>query len=294
LEMIVCIKQVPNTTEVQMDIKTKTLMREGVASIVNPFDLIALEEALRIKKEMGGNITVLSMGPPQAISALQECRARGADRAILITDKVLAGSDTLATSFTLSSVITTLKTPFDIIFCGLQAIDGDTGQVGPGIAEFLNLPVLPNAIKVIPDMNRKSVMVHRKTEEGIEVLRVAMPVLVIADRYLAKPAFLTNEQMERMSENPIEIISFKNLGGEEADYGLQGSATEVIWIGTPKPIGHMVIDPNLHYQERIRLTLSGGLEAKSKKYILKNEPPEKAVKDLIQKLLEDEILSEQK
>jgi len=290
MDMIVCVKQVPNTTEVQMDPRTKTLIREGVASIVNPFDLVALEEALRIKREVGGRITVLSMGPPQAISALKECLARGADRAILLSDRIFAGSDTLATSYTLSLAIQTSKLPYDIIFCGLQAIDGDTGQVGPGLAEFLNLPVLPNAVGVWVDEEAQSVTIHRKIEEGIEVLRAKLPVLIIADRDLAKPGNLTEDSLKRIAEDAVEIYDFNKLGGPRSDFGLEGSATEVIWIGSPKPIGYMKIDPDLPYQERIRLTLTAGLESKSSKQIVEGKDPLEAVNELVRKLVEDEVI----
>jgi electron transfer flavoprotein beta subunit len=291
MEMIVCVKQVPNTTEIQMDPRTKTLIREGVASIVNPFDLVALEEALRIKREVGGRITVLSMGPPQAISALKECLARGADRAILLSDQIFAGSDTLATSYTISLAIRTSKLPYDIIFCGLQAIDGDTGQVGPGLAEFLNLPVLPNAVEVRVDEEARSVTIHRKIEEGIEVLRAKLPVLIIADRDLAKPGNLRDDHLKRIEEDAVEIYDFNKLGGTSSDYGLEGSATEVIWIGSPKPIGYLKIDPDLPYQERIRLTLTAGLESKSSKQIVEGKNPLEAVNELVRKLVKDEVIA---
>lgn len=291
MDMIVCIKQVPDTTEVQMDPKTKTLIREGIASIVNPFDLVALEEGLRIKRKIGGTITALSMGPPQAIGALKECLARGADRAILLSDRVFAGSDTLATSYTISLAIQILRLPYDLILCGLQAIDGDTGQVGPGIAEFLNLAVLPNAVKVIVDSEVQTVTIHRKTDEGIEVLRTKVPVLLIADRDLAKPPHLSDNEIAKIEDRRVESYGFEKLGGDCSAYGLEGSATEVIWIGSPKPMGHMKVDPNLPYQERIRLTLTAGLESKNNKHLLKGRTPREAVNDLIRKLLEDEVIA---
>ena len=175
MDIIVCIKQVPNTTKVRMDPKTKTLMREGVESITNPFDLSALEAAIKIKKEKGGSITALSMGPPQALSSLREARARGVDRAILLTDRIFAGADTLATSYTLSRAIEHLEIPYDLILCGLQAIDGDTGQVGPGLAEFLNIPILPNAVEIAVATASNSIIIHRQTEEGIDILKTNLP-----------------------------------------------------------------------------------------------------------------------
>ncbi|MQY65988.1 MAG: electron transfer flavoprotein subunit beta, partial [Clostridia bacterium] len=138
MNFIVCIKQVPGTTEVKIDPKTNTLIREGVESIVNPFDSYAIEEALRLKERMGGKVTVISMGPPQAESALREALSMGCDEAILLTDRAFAGSDTLATSYILARGIKKIG-EFDLVICGKQAIDGDTAQVGPGIAEKLGV-----------------------------------------------------------------------------------------------------------------------------------------------------------
>ncbi|HQA48102.1 MAG TPA: electron transfer flavoprotein subunit beta/FixA family protein, partial [Bacillota bacterium] len=138
MEIIVCIKQVPDTTEVKIDPEKGTLIREGVPSIVNPFDEYAVEAALRIKEEMGGKVTVITMGPPQAVEALRKCIAMGADDAVLISDRAFAGSDTWATSYTLAGAIKTLGR-FDLILCGKQAIDGDTAQVGPQVAEKLGI-----------------------------------------------------------------------------------------------------------------------------------------------------------
>jgi electron transfer flavoprotein beta subunit len=293
MEIIVCVKQVPNTTDVQMDPKTKTLLREGVAAVVNPFDLVALEAALNIKNEHGANITVLSMGPPQAVLALRECLARGADRAVLLSDRALAGADTLATSHTIAKAIETKEIPFDIIFCGLQAVDGDTGQVGPGLAEFLNIPILANAIKVQTDIQEKTVTVERWTEEGIERLKARIPLMIIADRNLAKPGALSDGQINGIEDNRVEVFTAADLGGDPEIYGLKGSATWVDHIGSPKPIGHMKIDPNLHYQERIRLILSGGLEDRDNRCLIKDEPADKAVERLVEKLLTDDVISRQ-
>ena len=147
MNFIVCIKQVPNTTQVKIDPKKGTLIREGVESIVNPEDLIATEAAVQIKEKHGGEITAISMGPPQAKEALQEVLAMGVDKGILLTDKAFAGADTLATSYTLGQCIKTIG-KFDLIICGRQAIDGDTAQIGPQVAEFLNIPQITYVKKI--------------------------------------------------------------------------------------------------------------------------------------------------
>ncbi|MDO9542349.1 MAG: electron transfer flavoprotein subunit beta/FixA family protein, partial [Kiritimatiellia bacterium] len=139
MHIVVCIKQVPDTTDVKIDPKTHTLIREGVASIINPFDMYAIEESIRIKEKKGGKVTVLTMGPPQAENALREALSMGVDNAILLSDRAFAGSDTWATSYTLSMALKKME-PFSLIICGKQASDGDTAQVGPGLAAHLNLP----------------------------------------------------------------------------------------------------------------------------------------------------------
>jgi len=233
------------------------------------------------------------MGPPQALSSLREARARGVDRAILLTDRIFAGADTLATSYTLSRAIEHLEIPYDLILCGLQAIDGDTGQVGPGLAEFLNIPILPNAVEIAVATASNSISIHRQTEEGIEILKTNLPALVIAERGLAEFSLISKGAMAEIPQEQIEQYDFNSLGGKAADYGLEGSATWVDRIGSPKPIGHRRIDPNLHYQERIRFILSGGLTVKENKYLIKNEPAARAVDLLIERLIKDKILGTQ-
>ena len=150
MNIIVCIKQVPDTTNVRIDPETNTLVRSGVQSIVNPFDMYAIEEGVRLKEKFGGLVTILTMGPPQAEEALREAISLGADEAVLVSDRAFAGSDTWATSYTLSRTIQKIG-KFDIIICGKQAIDGDTAQVGPGIAAFLDIPQI-TFVKKIEDI----------------------------------------------------------------------------------------------------------------------------------------------
>ena len=147
MRIIVCIKQVPNTTDVKIDPVSNTLIREGVESIINPFDLYAIEEAVRLRERMGGTVTVISMGPPQAEAALREAISLGCDEAILISDRKFAGSDTWATSYTLAQAVRKIG-PFDVVICGKQASDGDTAQVGPGISTHLDIPQVTYVKKI--------------------------------------------------------------------------------------------------------------------------------------------------
>ncbi len=186
MKIVVCLKQVPDTTAVKIDPKTGTLIRDGVPSIINPEDKHALEVALQLKDNNGAEVTVLSMGPPQAKSALREALCMGADKAILITDRAFAGADTLATSKALAGALKKLE--YDIIFAGRQAIDGDTAQVGPEIAEHLNIPQVTyvQGVKVEED----GLLVNRALEDGYELIKVKAPVLLTAIKELNEPRYM--------------------------------------------------------------------------------------------------------
>ena len=187
MKIIVLMKQVPNTNEVKIDPKTGTLIREGVPSIINPDDKNALEEALKIKEEKGGSVTVLTMGPPQADFALREALAMGADEAILLTDRVFAGADTWATSLALAKAIQKIG-EYDLIFAGRQAIDGDTAQVGPEIAEHLGLPQVTYVRKVV-SLEGNKVVVERALEDGYEVIECQLPAVLTAIKELNVPRY---------------------------------------------------------------------------------------------------------
>jgi electron transfer flavoprotein beta subunit len=176
MNIIVCIKQVPETTEVKIDPKTNTLIREGVTSITNPFDLWAIEEGVQIKEKLGGKVTAISMGPPQAEQVLRDAIAVGSDSGILLSDPAFAGADTLATSYTLAQAIKKIG-DFDLILCGKQATDGDTAQVGPGIAVHLNIPQIV-FVKKIREISEGKIIAERMTEEGTEVVESSIPCLV--------------------------------------------------------------------------------------------------------------------
>jgi electron transfer flavoprotein beta subunit len=184
MNIIVCIKQVPDTAEVKINPETGTLIREGVPSIVNPLDMHAIEAGLRIKEKVGGKLTVITMGPPQAETALREAISMGADDALLLSDRAFAGSDTWATSYTLSRAIEKLGA--DIIICGKQAIDGDTAQVGPEVAEFLNIPHI-SYVRKIEDVTKDSIRVQRLMDEGYDIVESTLPVLLTVVKELNEP-----------------------------------------------------------------------------------------------------------
>ncbi len=236
MNIIVCIKQVPDTAEVKINPETGTLIREGVSSIVNPFDEFAVEEALCLRAKFGGKVTVITMGPPQAVSALRQAVAMGADGAVLLSDRAFAGSDTWATSYTLASAIR--KTgPADIILCGKQAIDGDTGQVGPGIAVQLGINTLTYVSRinrVEPEPAPGVIEVERTLDEGRETVASRLPVLltVVKDINITRLAAIAD--VRRAVKMPIPTWGAADLPGVEARFlGLEGSPTRVVQIASP-------------------------------------------------------------
>lgn len=186
LNIVVTVKQVPDTTDVRIDSKTNTLIREGIPNIINPEDMNAVEAALSLRDLHGGTVTALTMGPPQAEEALEEIIAMGADRGILLTDRAFAGSDTLITAFTLSRAIMKIKN-YDLILCGRQAIDGDTAQVGPQIASFLDLPQVTYAEEI--KFDNKELIIKRSLEDCVEMVRLKLPALVTVTSRLNKPRY---------------------------------------------------------------------------------------------------------
>ncbi|MDP8265418.1 MAG: electron transfer flavoprotein subunit beta/FixA family protein [Candidatus Aceula meridiana] len=233
MNIIVCIKQVPDTTQVRIDPETNTLIREGVESIINPFDTYAIEEGVRLKEKFGGKTVVLTMGPPQAEAALREAISMGCDEAYLVSDRAFAGSDTLATGYTLAKAIQKIKN-FDIILCGKQASDGDTAQVGPGIATQLDIPQV-TYVKKIEEADEKSAQVERMTEEGFEIVKTSLPCLFTVVKEINEPRIPSLKG--RMKAKKAEIVSWKaiDLDIDEARLGLTGSPTWVSKIFTPPP-----------------------------------------------------------
>ncbi|GAA0717628.1 electron transfer flavoprotein subunit beta/FixA family protein [Clostridium malenominatum] len=223
MNIIVCLKQVPDTTEVKIDPVTGTLIREGVPSIINPDDKNALEEALVLKEKTNGKVTIITMGPPQAEVALREALCMGADEAILISDRAFAGADTLATSRVLAAAIGKLE--YDLVFAGRQAIDGDTAQVGPEIAEHLNLPQITYVEKV--EVAGEELKVRKAWEDGYENITVKMPVLLTAIKELNEPRYMHVSHIFGAFDKEIKVWNADFLGVEKSLLGLAGSPTKV-------------------------------------------------------------------
>ncbi|MDR2909424.1 MAG: electron transfer flavoprotein subunit beta/FixA family protein [Oscillospiraceae bacterium] len=225
MRIIVCIKQVPDTNEVRLNPETGTLIRDGVPSIINPDDKAGLEAALRLKDEQGATVTALSMGPPQAAEALREALAMGADEAVLVTDRAFGGADTWATSSTIASAIRKLG-EYDLIITGRQAIDGDTAQVGPQIAEHLGLPHISYAEEL--RLEGRHIIVKRQFEDRYHILKANMPCLVTALSELNAPRYMTPGGIfDAYLAKEIQILSRADLDVEDGNIGLGGSPTRV-------------------------------------------------------------------
>jgi electron transfer flavoprotein beta subunit len=242
LNIVVCIKQVPDTTDVKINPETNTLIRDGVASIINPFDVYAIEESLRLREKFGGIVNILSMGPPQVDASLREAISLGADEAYLLTDRAFAGSDTLATAYTLSAGIRKLG-PIDIILMGRQAIDGDTGQVGPEVAENLGIPHLTDVKKIESIEADGTVILQRTLEEGYLRIKVKLPIVVTVVKEINEPRLPSLRGKMNAKKKEIAVWNSKDVEVEEKRLGLTGSPTQVIKIFTPpKPSGGKVFE----------------------------------------------------
>ncbi len=235
MKIIVCVKQVPDTTEVKIDKKTNTLIREGVPSILNPDDANALEQALAVKDKMEDvHITVVSMGPPQADVMLRECLAMGADEAVLVSDRAFGGSDTWATSNAIASAIRKIG-EYDIIFAGRQAIDGDTAQVGPQISEKLDIPQVTyvEGMEIVGD----KVKVQRQLEDGYEIIEAPMPVLLTAVKELNEPRHMYIDKIFDAYKKEIQVFSINDVDITPEQVGLKASPTRVFRSFTPEVKG---------------------------------------------------------
>lgn len=225
MKIVVCVKQVPDTTEVKLDPVTNTLIRDGVPSIINPDDKAGIEAALRLKEKVGGTVTIVSMGPAQADVALREALAMGADEAILISDRAFGGADTWATSSTIAAALK--KLDYDLIITGRQAIDGDTAQVGPQIAEHLGIPQVSYVEDVQVDGD--ALIVKRKFEDRSHMLKVKMPALLTALSELNAPRYMTISGVYKAYAKEIKVWGLEDLKDtvDMANIGLQGSPTKV-------------------------------------------------------------------
>lgn len=239
MHIVVCIKQVPDSAQIRVHPVTNTIMRQGVPTIINPYDLFSLEEALRLRDRFGGKVSVLTMGPKMAVEALRKCVAYGADEAILLTDKVFAGSDTLATSFALASAIAKIgeSESVDMVFCGKQTIDGDTAQVGPGIARRLGMQQLTYVAQVESlDLERRLITVHRRSEGGVQVLQTRLPCLVTMLEGSNTMRFGSMEDLFRAARCEVAEWDHRAAGiTATAQCGLKGSPTVVKKVFAPPP-----------------------------------------------------------
>jgi electron transfer flavoprotein beta subunit len=233
MNIIVCIKQVPNTTDVKIDPATNTLVRDGVESVINPFDAYAIEEAVRLKEKLGGKVTAVTMGPPQAEKALRDAIALGCDEGVLVSDRKFAGSDTWATSYTLSAAIEKIG-DYGVIVCGKQASDGDTAQVGPGISAHLDIPQV-TYVRKIRGINEKSAVVERMTEEGFDVVETPLPCLFTVLKEINTPRMPSIKGMMRAKSAKITAWTAADIDADPAALGLDGSPTRVVKIFTPEP-----------------------------------------------------------
>jgi electron transfer flavoprotein beta subunit len=231
VNIVVCIKQVPDTSEVRINPETNTLIRDGVASIINPYDLHAIEAALQIREQTGGKVAVITMGPPQAEAALREALSMGVDDAVLLTDRAFAGSDTWATSYTLARAVGKLGA--DIVLCGKQAIDGDTAQVGPEMAEFLNIPHV-SYIRKIEEVRPDMIKVQRLMDEGYDVVESSLPVLLTVVRELNQPRLPSLKGKMAAKKAEITKWTAPDIGADADKIGLQGSPTQVKNIFAPQ------------------------------------------------------------
>jgi len=231
MNIIVCIKQVPDTTDIKIDPITNTLIREGVSSILNPFDLYAIEEAIRIKEKYDGKITAISMGPPQVESALREAVSIGVDEIILLTDRKFAGADTWATSLSLAEAIKK-NGEYDLIFFGQQAIDGDTAQVGPGVATHLQIPQTC-FVKKVEQIEDNKIIVQRLMEDGYDRIEMTLPVALTVVKEINIPRLPSLRGKRNAKKAELKIRTADDLGLDENGIGLNGSPTQVVKIFSP-------------------------------------------------------------
>jgi electron transfer flavoprotein beta subunit len=232
MNIIVCIKQVPDTKDVRLDPKTNTMAREGVESIMNPFDRNALEEGVRLKEQHGGTVTVISMGPPQAEAVLREAVACGADEAVLVSDRAFAGADTWATTYTLGKAIEKIG-PFDLIICGKQAIDGDTAQVGPGLAKRLNIPYV-SYVRKISGVENEFLSVHRLMDDGYDEIEMPLPGLLTVVKEINEPRVPSLKGKMKAKNLRLKVLSAEDIGADPDSIGLPGSTTQVVKVFAPQ------------------------------------------------------------
>lgn len=252
MEILVCIKQVPGTSKIDVDPITGVLKRDGVDSKMNPYDLFALETALRIKEQKGATIKVISMGPPQAKEIIKEAFMMGVDEGALVSDRKFAGADVLATSYTISQGVRRLGS-FDLILCGKQTTDGDTAQVGPEMAEYLGIPHIANVLSII-ELKETSIVVEMDMASTIEIAEIKFPCLLTVEKDIFQPRLPSYKKKLSTNDREIKLITFKDFeDNDENRYGLTGSPTQVerifppsintdreTWTGTPAELSSQI------------------------------------------------------
>ena len=239
MKIIVCVKQVPDAKDVRLDPVTNTLAREGVQSIMNPYDQHALEEAVRLKEAHGGEVTVITMGPPQAEGMLREAISCGADNAVLVTDRAFAGADTWATAYTLEKAIRKVG-DFDLILCGKQAIDGDTAQVGPGLATRLDIPFM-TCIQKIRESSNSKLVVERMMDDGFDVLSVDCPALLTVVKDINEPRVPSLKGKLKAKKAEMQHLTADAIEADPSCVGLPGSPTKVVKVFPPEGRGERTV-----------------------------------------------------
>jgi electron transfer flavoprotein beta subunit len=232
MNIMVCLKQVPGTNEVKINPQTNTLIRQGIKNVINPFDTYALEEGVRLKEKWGGRVTVISMGPPQATDMLKEAVSLGADEAVLLSDAAFAGADTWATAFTLAAAVKKLS-PVDLVICGRQSSDGDTAQVGPEMAEILNLPFVAYASD-IEEVNGPQMRIKRLVDEGYEIIQTPLPAVITVTKEINRPRLPSLRGLIKAKSITIPQWGAAELALDPITVGLNGSYTRVVNIFIPK------------------------------------------------------------
>jgi electron transfer flavoprotein beta subunit len=271
MHSVCCLKQVPDAAQVKIDPETNTLVRAGVESILNPFDLVALEQAISLKEKHGGKVTAITMGPPQAVSILRQALSLGADESILLCDRSFAGADTLATSYTLSMAIKKigLNTPVDLVICGKQAVDGDTAQTGPGIATRLKYTQLTYVAEIQwVDPEKRKIQATRNVDGGVEVVLGELPALLTVELELVKPRRAPLPLLIKSLKAPVAVWDAKEIDALPGMVGIKGSPTWVRKISSPAP------------------------REKGPKFRA-DTSPERAVDQMLEALLEDEAFAAQ-
>ncbi len=239
MKIFVCVKQVPETNQVEVD-ENGSLVRDGVDSKMNPYDLYALETALKLKEELGGEVTVLTMGPPQAQTIIKEAYMMGVDHGYILSDRKFAGADVLATSYTISQGIKAIGEP-DIIICGKQTTDGDTAQVGPAIAEYLNMPHVAWVTKIL-EVDKKSISVEMDMADTVETVKMQFPCLITVEKGIFQPRLPSYKKKIATKDRPVVMKTFADYFDQDTKrYGLSGSPTQVERIFNPESNGEKVI-----------------------------------------------------